>query len=78
MVKRGNKHGDHEPYIKWPKNLFSVGDTEQITLFIKERFLKTSDEFEYYCCIPLLTGIIPDEKLYVLWEDSPNRKRMLA
>jgi hypothetical protein len=78
MVRNGNKDGNHEPYLKWPKNVFSSGDTVRITAFIKERFQQTTDKFEYYCCIPFLIGIVPCEKLDVLWEDSPNRMRILA
>jgi hypothetical protein len=66
------------PTSIWPSNLFGFGKEgyDHTIDYLMQRFRKTENMQEYYCCIPYLYKDITAEELFVPWHLSPNCARL--
>ena len=67
------------PYQSWRRDLFDMKNSHQeITNYIYDRFKKTTDVVEYYTSMVFLAHVIPDEELFIPYQESPQHQELLS
>lgn len=75
LYRQGSKV---KPYKDWKADLFDAKNSQQdITNYIYDRFKTATNEVEFYTAMIFLVHKIPDDELFISYQESPQHLMIL-